>query len=219
MLSSDCRRVPRGLTVVATWVVLPVFLMVGCTTVNVTVPARSATEQLLISTAADRAVARHTELVRVRDKKVFVDVSNLESYDKPYVALAVRSAVARWGGRLVDEKSAAEIILEAASGALSMDKTSTVYGLPQVSVPLPGMSAIPIPELALLKNVRQKGKAKILLLVYEADSRKTLMPPRAALGSTYFNSWWLLFFGPFEFTDLPEWPEEKPEPSSEGSRE
>jgi len=212
-MASNCRRPRRGVSVPGVLFALPALLAVGCSTVNVTVPARSATEQLLISTAADRAIARHAELSEVRGKKVFVDVSNLESYDKPYVTLAIRGAVARSDGRLVDEKDRAEIILEAASGALAIDKTSTVYGIPEISLPVPGAGSIALPEVALLKNTRQKGKAKIALLAYEADSRKVLIPVRTTLGSTYFDSWWFFFLGPFDFTDLPEWPKEEREPS------
>ena len=52
----------------------------GCTQTILTAPQRSATEQLLLSTAAERAVAS-INFSLFSGKKVFLDVSNFDSYD------------------------------------------------------------------------------------------------------------------------------------------
>src|SRR4051812_11424495 len=96
------------------------FLEVGCTQTGLTKPTRSAVEQLLISTAADRALAS-ADWSFVRGRKIFVDRTYFESYDDDYVMGTIRDFVSTNGGLLVPEFKEADYILEARSGALSID--------------------------------------------------------------------------------------------------
>src|SRR3546814_15526696 len=78
------------------------FALVGCTTERSSSPTRTATEQLLISTAADRA-ARNLALQMPRDKKLYIDTSNL---DRKSVVTGKRVSVrVNLGGRrLINKK-------------------------------------------------------------------------------------------------------------------
>lgn len=189
-------------------VCLACLILTGCGTVHVTLPERSATEQYLLSTAVDRALRRQTALDRLRDRRVFVDTSYIQAYDREYVMLALRGAVLRGGGRLTDDRYDADVIVEVASGALSIDHAAWLLGIPALTIPIPLVGPVQTPELALLKTERQKGKAKINLLAYSAETREPVIGGSIALGSADYNSWWFLFLGPFNFTDLPPWPKE-----------
>src|ERR1035441_4077829 len=68
----------------------------GCTQTILTAPQRSATEQLLLSTAAERAIVS-TNLSLFDGKKVFFDASYFESYDGKYAIGTIRDALSRAG--------------------------------------------------------------------------------------------------------------------------
>jgi hypothetical protein len=108
----------------------------GCTQTGLTKPQRSAVEQLLISTAADQALAK-ADWNLIRGKKVFVDRTYFDSADKDYVLGTIRDHVSLNGGLLVTNVNDAEIVLEPRSGALSIDSSSSVIGLPASSAPSP----------------------------------------------------------------------------------
>jgi len=79
------------------WVAVLAAALAGCGTVRETLPPRSAMEQLLISTAADRAVEELPTDWLV-GKAGHLDISNLDCYDKPYVVQRLREAVLDAGG-------------------------------------------------------------------------------------------------------------------------
>src|SRR5437764_13870358 len=91
------------------WAAALVFLT-GCTQTELTKPKRSATEQLLISTAADRALAQ-ADLSMVNGKKVFVEKSYFDSTDEGYVLGMVRDLINMHGGVLVPKVDDADLIL------------------------------------------------------------------------------------------------------------
>ena len=60
---------------------LAALVLAGCSTATTTNPPRSVTEQLLLSTAADRAI-NGTRLDLFAQKKGFVDSNNFGNYYK-----------------------------------------------------------------------------------------------------------------------------------------
>jgi hypothetical protein len=76
----------------------------GCTTMRQTDPARTATEQLLLSTAADRAV-EYVTLAQFANKKVFLDTAYFDSYDSKYAIGAIRDALSRAGALLMADSN------------------------------------------------------------------------------------------------------------------
>ena len=71
--------------------------LAGCSTSRETEPARTATEQLLISTAVDRALDR-MNLKIPEGTKIWVDAENFEGYDQKYAVGAIRDRLMREGG-------------------------------------------------------------------------------------------------------------------------
>jgi len=107
----------------------------GCTQTILTAPQRSATEQLLLSTAAERAVAS-INFSLFSGKKVFLDVSNFDSYDSKYAIGSIRDALSRSGALLVRNETNSDIIVEARSGALSIDASGLLIGMPSAAMPV-----------------------------------------------------------------------------------
>ena len=111
-------------------------LMTGCTTVKTTTTARSATEQLLLSTATDHAM-QTTGLEMLAGHTVFVDGTYFDSYDAKYVLGTIRDGLSRAGARLTDKLTNSAVVLEPRSGALAIDESETMFGIPAVTLPIP----------------------------------------------------------------------------------
>ena len=178
-------------------------LTVGCGTVRETLPGRSATEQFLISTAADRAVDG-LQLTPCEGKAVFIDPANLDAFDKPYVLQRMRDGVLANGGRVVGKAEEAEVVLQIASGALSVNRRDYMVGLPSVPMPIPNVGTVQSPELALFKIVLSKGRAKLLVSAVDPKTGGRLWPVPTGYGLARTNFWWLLLTGPYKWTDVPE---------------
>jgi len=178
-------------------------LLAGCGSVRETLPPRSAMEQLLISTAADRAIdSLLTEWMS--DRAIFVETSNLECYDKPYVVERIRQTIVENNGRIVEDAKEAEVILEVASGALSVNTRDYLIGLPAMPLPIPfAGETLKTPELALLKAVFYRSKAKLAFTAVDAASRGLFCELPDCLSEASAAFWWVLLCGPFEVSDLP----------------
>jgi hypothetical protein len=112
--------------------VVGIFLLLtlaGCTQAVESNPPRTATEQMLISTAADRA-AEKLALALPKGTSVFVDASNFDGTDAKYAIGSIRAQLLKQGIRLVEDKKKAHTIVEVRSGALSTDKSQTLVGIP-----------------------------------------------------------------------------------------
>lgn len=176
------------------------FLLAGCTSARRTEPARTATEQLLISTAADRASSSMT--LGVAGKKVAIVDARFEAYDKLYVISLLEARLLELGAKVVKDAAAAEVVVEIRSGALSIDSNSWLLGIPALAIPFFG-GPIPIPELALLKRDRMEGVAKLAWTAKNADG-SLVGNNGPAYGRSEVTTW-AIFMIPWTMNDtLPE---------------
>lgn len=184
------------------FIVLMVILGAGCASYTTTNPPRSATEQLLLSTAVDHAMT-NADLSIFRNQKVFVDASYFDSYDPKYAIGTVRDALSRGGARLVDDVKSSDVVVEVRSGALSIDASQSFFGIPQMGVPVPLAGALNIPQLPFFLNSKQDSYAKIALLAYDTRSRQHIYSSGSLDGKSHNNFHAVLFFSWLR-TDIPE---------------
>jgi hypothetical protein len=175
----------------------------GCADATMTNPPRSATEQLLLSTAADRAIT-NADYSLFQGKQVFLDATYFDSYDSKYVIGAIRDALSQAGARLMTGPTNADIIVECRSGALSIDASDSLVGIPATAVPIPLAGSLVIPEIALYKSSRQHSYAKFALLAYENTSRQHLYSSGSLLGKSYNKYYKFLGFIQWTTSDIPE---------------
>ena len=155
----------------------------GCSTTRESQPARTATEQLLISTAVDRALDRMN--LRIPEgTKIWVDAANFEGYDQKYAVGAIRDRLMREGGRLVADRGQADAVVEIRAGALSTDSDSMLIGIPSMDLPIPLAGQAKTPELSLVKKNRDQGVAKIGITAYDA---KTGVPESFTLAEPIYG--------------------------------
>jgi hypothetical protein len=161
-------------------------LLAGCTTARQTDPQRTATEQLLISSAADRAAASIT-LELGSERKCFLDATNFEGIDGKYAIAAIRSSLLRKGTRFVGDRKDADTIIEIRSGALSIDRHETLVGIPSVDIPIPLAGDLGTPEIALYKSEEQDGIAKFAATAYDAKDGRFIDESTPPLGRSKIN--------------------------------
>jgi len=174
----------------------------GCQTTKTTDPARTATEQLLLSTAADHAL-RSADLSIFANRKVFLDGSYFDSYDSKYVLGAIRDALSRAGALLADNAASCDIIMEARSGAFSINSAAGFFGVPTVAVPVPLAGSLQLPQIAFYSSQQQSSFAKIALLAYARQSRAHVYSSGPMDGYAYDHHSRLLFLA-WARSDLPE---------------
>ena len=176
--------------------------LTGCTTSKSTTTARSATEQLLLSTATDHAL-QATSLEMFTGRKVFVDATYFNSYDAKYAVGTIRDALSRTGALLADNPTNSDILLEVRSGALAIDPSETFFGVPGITLPIPLSGPVRTPDVAFYRSVKQRAVAKFALLVRSRQSAAHVYSSGPLVSSSYDNSF-QLFFIPWHRTDVPE---------------
>jgi hypothetical protein len=175
----------------------------GCVQTNMSAPPRSATEQLLLSTAVDRAV-RGVDLATFAGKKVYLDTSYFDSYDSKNAIGTIRDALNSAGALLVAVATNSDYVIEARSGALSIDYTQTLLGMPSSGLPIPLAGTLSIPEIDLFKIQRQLSIAKLALLAYARTGGEHYYSSGPMVGKSYFDYYKLLGFISWGQSDIPE---------------
>ncbi len=193
----------HSLFLIGTPFVFAAFLLGGCSTSRVSDPVRTATEQLLLSTATDHAMQSARRLEIFANRKVFLDATYFDSYDSKYVIGSIRDALSRAGARLVDNMTNSDVIIEARSGALSVDSSDMLVGIPKTSVPVPLAGQLQTPELAFYKSQTEVSVAKIALLAFAKTSRAHVYSSGPLEGTAHDISHCFLFVS-WNRTDIPE---------------
>jgi len=176
--------------------------LAGCTTERASQPLRTATEQLLISAAADRA-ASQLSLGVPAGTKVYVDPRYFQGYDDGYAMAAIRTQFLKSGLALVDSRTEAEAIVMVAAGALSADQKSILIGIPQLQFPfLPIGNLVNVPEIALFKSAQNKGVAKFVATGYDAKTGKLIATTDPRYGFSHQTSNTVALFFSWTSSDL-----------------
>lgn len=179
---------------------LPV-IVGGCVTNRQTDTPRTATEELLISDAADRAIASVMPAMP-RDDKVFLDTTNFDATDAKYAIAAIREALLRRHDDLVDKKSDADSVVEVRSGALATNDHELLIGVPSFSVPVPLTGTITTPKLALYDKATQLGVAKIAAVATNAKTGALVSASAPQYGYAHSTSHIVLLFFGWSSNDL-----------------
>jgi hypothetical protein len=189
-------------------------LLGGCSTVRLTEPPQTATEQLLVSTAVDHAVANLKPVI-APGSKVFVDASYFDSDNTivlpRYTIGAVRDLVLRSGGDLVDDRKQADLVVEMRNGAQAIDHKSLLIGIPSIPIPIPLTGTVQTPELALFKRDNQHGVSKIALTIYSAKSGALAHSTGPVFGDSHDTHWTVLLLIGWDTQNI--MPDDIPDPT------
>lgn len=183
--------------------IVTAFMMAGCASQEVTTPEHSATEQLLLSSAADKALAR-ANLNIFAGRKVYLDFTYFEGYDSKYAEGEIRDAFSRAGALLAPDSKGANVIVEARAGAYSAETNSTFFGIPSIPLPIPGTAEEPVtPQVAFYEKRSETSYAKIALLAFDNQSRAHIYSSGSLDGKAY-NKYTAIFFVSWWSSNVPE---------------
>jgi hypothetical protein len=188
--------------------VLGTMLLAGCGTTQ----SQSATQQLLLSDAVDRAVAR-IDFRPLAGYDVFLDdryVQTLRTQgvgfvNADYIVSSLRQQMLAADCQLQDRADTADFIVEVRIGALGMDGHEVTYGIPPNSPLNSAVTAVPntpnlpsIPEIALAKRNDQMGAAKVAVFAYDRETRTPVWQSGTAVAISDAKNVWVLGAGPFQ---------------------
>lgn len=176
-------------------------LAAGCGTSKWTDTGRSATEQLLITDAMDRAVSQ-LDFHALAGKTCFIDTTPLRKIsDSEYLVSCMRQHMFACGCIVKDNKPEADYIVEVRAGAVGTDRNDVLYGIPAVNVPtVVPVSGIPsqIPEMPIVKKTDQKGVVKLSLFAYNQKTGRPIWQSGAVPEESNAKAVWVLGAGPFQ---------------------
>lgn len=197
--------------------IMACLILTGCGTLwKTTDPIRTSLDQILVSTAAERAA--HLLVNDDRGQaipnlshhlgKSFIDAKNFKennvtnfkentfkSFDELYALQAIRNSFLAAGVVLVDDIKKADTVIEVATGALSTDTNTSLLGIPAMAIPIPLAGNVQIPEILLYKKASNRGLAKFSISLYDAHTGQVKGKPFTTVGTATFDSWeFLLLF-------------------------
>ncbi|MFN3188940.1 MAG: DUF6655 family protein [Aureliella sp.] len=166
----------------------------GCAVTSKSNTSRTASEQVLLSSAIDRALS-NVHFHQVASKSVFVDDKYLDSVDKGYLVGSVRHKVLAAGGRIAADAATADLVLELRSGGVGTDMEQSFVGIPAIGVPgLP----IELPEIKLISKDNQRGTAKIGIVAYDPKSGEAVGLGGESTALADNENMYVLGIGPFK---------------------
>jgi len=172
----------------------------GCGTTKWTDTRRTATEQLLISDAMERAVAR-LDFRAVAGKKVYLDSKPLSGVtDSAYLISTLRQHMLASGCQLMD-RDTADYIAEVRAGAVGTDRSELTFGVPATQIPsmlpVPGLPPS-LPEMPLATRTEQRAVVKIAVFCYNVHTGRPVWQSGIVPMESRAKDIWLLGAGPFQ---------------------
>lgn len=196
---------------IATVITLILLVIAGCATIRTTDPPRTATEEFLLSEAANRAIDQ-LAAGSLRDRRVYVEMRYLTAATQPsddfsFLVGDLRAKLLLNGVRLVNEPDKAQIILEVRSGGLGIDRRDSLLGIPSFVINSggSGVSSVPFatPEVALVKTQRQRAFASVAFAAYWNDTGELISQSGPFIGRTLREDYWFLGTGPRTVGNIP----------------
>lgn len=191
----------RSCSVVAAVLASSALSFAGCGTTRSTDTNRTATEQLLVSDAIDRAV-QNMDVHALAGQSVFLDDTKVaDVVDKNYLISTLRQYLLGNGCKLRDKREEADFVVECRAGAVGTDRNDLLFGLPSMNVPqIPLVQPVPavIPEIPIAKRKDQRGIAKIAIFAYHRQTGAPVWQSGIVHEESSANEVWILGAGPFQ---------------------
>lgn len=189
--------------------------LVGCGSTK----SRTATEQLLMSDAVDRAISQ-IDFHELRGQKVYFETKYIVNSKDPqflatfkglgfvnaeYVISSLRQQMVAADLRLQEKPEEADFIVEARLGAVGVDNNEIVYGIP-ASAPVSSSAAsmiagtpLPaVPEISFARKNVQVGAAKVGVFAYDRRTRQPVWQAGISQAMSDARDSWVLGVGPFQ---------------------
>lgn len=178
------------------------FLTVGCTSVRMTMTPRSRIEQKLLVSALDRAVSQ-LDVKRFEGKRVTLELYGLAEYDLPFAKAFIHVWLGKQGIQVVQDQKEVDLRLKVLATVLAVDQSETLFGTPEFS-----FLGIPIPAIALYRDVRNQGYAEIRVYAFDRQTGKLVEEIPASVGEARYDHITILFIISWTSSDFGKKPEQ-----------
>jgi hypothetical protein len=176
-------------------------LAAGCGTTKWSDSPRTATEQLLISDAVDRAISE-IDFSALADQSVYVDTRFIvTTLDQNYVTSTLRQHMLASGCIIKDKAEEADYVVEVRAGSLGTNRNDVLLGIPATNLPTVGLlptGTAAIPEIALAKTTNQHAVCKIAVFAYDRLSGRPVWQSGNRKVASRAKDSWLFGTGPFQ---------------------
>lgn len=199
-IARDCGRFVRP-SITALLLTVGCACTVGCGTTRWSDTPRTATEQMLLSDAIDRAITQ-LDFRALAGKDVFFDDQYLEGVvDRNYIVSSLRQHLLASGAYLRETREEATYVVEARAGAVGTDRHELLMGVPALSVPsfvpIAGMPSS-IPEIPLMKETEQLAAAKVAVFAYNRKTGRPVWQSGIKPVQSQAEDTWVFGAGPFQ---------------------
>ena len=169
-------------------------LLCGCGTTKWSDTGRTATEQLLISSAMEELIDEY-DYYALSNRSVFVKMNSCT--DSEFLRSILRQQLAANGVLVKDKEEEAEYILEVAPGASGTNRYDLMYGIPETTIPSMTGTSTTIPEVALIKRTDQEAQVKLLMWAYNKETGAIIWQSGSKTKTASVRSRWVFGAGPF----------------------
>ena len=174
----------------------------GCGTTRTSATSRTATEQLLLSDAIDRAVTQ-VNFRALAGQNVYLDDTALGTVvDRQYLSSSLRQHLLASGCTISEHRTDADFVVEARAGVVGTDSHDLLFGIPAIQVPqilsLQGNIPSAIPEVPFAKRQDQRGIAKLAVFAYHRESGMPVWQSGVAASQSSARNFWVMGAGPFQ---------------------
>jgi hypothetical protein len=174
--------------------------LAGCGTTRWSDTPRTATEQMLVTDAIDRAVSA-LDLRALAGKRVYLDTTYLRNVvDNDYLVSCFRQHALASGCVIKAKPDDAEYVVEIRAGAVGTDRHDVLFGIPASQVPVSTGAAMPqaFPEIPVVKKTDQRAVAKIALFAYDRLTGQPVWQSGATPLTSTAKDIWIFGAGPFQ---------------------
>jgi hypothetical protein len=174
--------------------------LAGCGTTRWSDTTRTATEQLILTNAVDRAVSE-MNVRPLAGKKVFLDAQYIsDTVEKNYVTTTLQQHLLAHGCVLQEKREEADLVV-VVRGFVATNRHDVLIGIPATQIPafaaVPGAPAA-IPEIPFAKRTQQMGVAKLALFAFDRRTSAPIWQSGAFPITATAKDTWILGSGPFQ---------------------
>lgn len=176
-------------------------LLAGCGTTRISDTLRTGTEQLLLSTAIERAI-NDMDFSSLNGKAVYFDPQYLKGVsDEGYIISSMRQRLLAEGALLKANRDDANYVVEARAGTVGTNRQDVLIGIPQVNLPTGALAAgtpSVIPEIPFAKKTQQRGIVKLAAFAYNQETGQAVWQSGTYPITADSRDTWILGTGPFQ---------------------
>ncbi|MDX1513661.1 MAG: hypothetical protein R3174_07950 [Gammaproteobacteria bacterium] len=176
-------------------------VLTGCTQLSEIPRTQSAIEQQLLVRAIERSLEK-VDTTALDGKTVFLEVSVNSSHDvmdAAFLENRIRAWLRERGVRLTEVAEGADAEVQVFAPVLGTDRGESLVGIPSVPIPLIN---IPTPEIALFKQVKNRGRSEVQLYEFEPKTGEFIRKTPVSVGESKYDNHLVLFFFKYTVSDI-----------------